>query len=92
MTVGAQQPQVLAPVVAPVAVDVVDLQRHGFATPVGAGAAVSTFFRYADLMQCSTQQTGSRALLPVVAHEDFLGIPDTCRTRLSTLMRLPQEM
>jgi hypothetical protein len=68
VAVGAEQPQVLAPVVAPVPVDVIDLQGHGLAEPLGADAAVRTLFGDADFAQSTAQQVGPRSALAVVLY------------------------
>ena len=47
MAVRAEQPEILGPVVPPVAVDVVDFERQRFSSPSAADAAFSAAFRYA---------------------------------------------
>jgi hypothetical protein len=75
VTVGAQQPQVLAPVVTPVPVDVIDLQGHGLAEPLGADPAFGAHLWCTYLQERPTQQVGSRSATAVVLDEDVLGAP-----------------
>jgi len=72
MAVGAQQPQVLAPVVAPVSVDVIDLQRHRIVEPLRAGPALGAFFWYANFAKRSTKQCRSGATPTTVLDEQVL--------------------
>lgn len=92
MAVGAQEPQIRAPVVAPVAVDMVDLQRHGPPVPFGRRSALVAPFGHARLKEGSAQQGGLGAPSTVVLHE-YVDRPLTrIRPGLSTLVSLPQEV
>ena len=92
MAVGTQQPQILATVVTPVPVDVIDLQRHRLAEPLRGGAAHGASFRHADLAECATQQKSPGPLRASVLNEDVSGTLGRVWAWLSSLMSLAQEV
>lgn len=93
VTVGAQQPQVLPSIVAPVPVDVVHFQRHGPAEPLGSRTALVAAVGYADRAERPTQQRGPRAAFAPVLDQDVIGLPERCgRAGLAPPVRLPQEV
>lgn len=72
MTVRAQQPQVFAPVVAPVPVDVIDLQRHGLAEPLGAQPAPGALIANTDSQKCATQPLGRGPICAAVLDQHLV--------------------
>lgn len=92
MAVGAQQSQVLTSVVAPVAVDVVDLQGHGLPVPLGRSPARVAELGDADLTQGPAEQHAPGATPTIMADQDMRCILPRRRARLVPLMCLAEKM
>jgi hypothetical protein len=92
MAVGAQQPQVLGPVVAPVPADVIDLECHRPAEPLGWGAASGASLGYTDFPERSPQLTGPGPPFTAALDQQVFRSFQRCRSRLSAQMTLAEEV
>ncbi len=90
MTVGAQQPQVLVPVVTPVSVHVIDFQGHRSSEPLGPDTAFSAFLGHAHLAKRPPEQMGPGATPTAVPDQNLCGGLD--RSGPAPLVRLPEEV
>lgn len=91
MAVGTQQPQVLQPVITPVPVDVIHLQSHGFAEPLGADPAVGALFGHAHVTERPTQHNRAGPTLAAMLDQDILRASEGWAA-LTALMSLAQKV